>query len=338
MIQIDHTLFFQAAIFLGTVVFLHLLVFRPFLRILREREKRIQGALEEAKGLDTKGEAQKDQYLAKIKDARAKANEMKTGIRKEALEIQSEKLREARTQAQKEVEKLKNKISASAESARQDLKNQVSTIAGQVYQKILGRLPISAIFIAFCIQFLFPISDLFAAGGEDTHHAVNWWQELLFPAINFAILLGILIYFLRRPLGDFFHSRHHEVQDAILEAKAAKQEAQAKVREYENKLKKLDYEIKQLTETFKADAEDEKTNLLKKAEELSAQIRENAKLAAEQELTKAQRKLKEEVVALAVELAAEWLKRDLNETDQEKLTKDYITNLPSEIRKTAEGD
>jgi len=75
-------------------------------------------------------------------------------------------------------------------------------------------------------------------------------KELLFKTINFAILVGALVYVLRKPLAEFFRSRSASIQKSLDEGRKALETSQAQLKSVEEKLRGLEAEIA----AFKASA------------------------------------------------------------------------------------
>ncbi len=67
-------------------------------------------------------------------------------------------------------------------------------------------------------------------------------KDLIFPAINLALLLGFLIWKLKTPAGTFVKTRHREVFEGLNRAKAQAASVAQRKAEIEAKLKNLDAE------------------------------------------------------------------------------------------------
>ncbi len=58
-------------------------------------------------------------------------------------------------------------------------------------------------------------------GGEDATTTMDWvWR-----VVDFAIIAGVLVYFVSRPFKNFFRSRVEGIEAALAEAKTAREEA-----------------------------------------------------------------------------------------------------------------
>lgn len=113
--------------------------------------------------------------------------------------------------------------------------------------------------------------------------SINWWDlgnaeapALGWYIITFAIFVGLLIRFVRKPLSVYLEARARDIKSAIEEAKKAKEEANAKMARYESRLAALDEEIAKLRAEFERRGEQEKANFEKSASHLAQQITKEA--------------------------------------------------------------
>jgi hypothetical protein len=88
--------------------------------------------------------------------------------------------------------------------------------------------------------------DQAAATGEHgatsaTHEESIWPQ--IGKIVNFAILLGTIVYFARKPLADYLASRRSQVRADLVAAEEMKKTATAQIAEMEAKLKALPAEL-----------------------------------------------------------------------------------------------
>ncbi len=179
--------------------------------------------------------------------------------------------------------------------------------------------------LAFIITSLF-VSAAFAGGGETGEHAFTW-KDWLWPVVNFAILVFILFYFGRKPIGEYFKKRTEVIEKSLKEAKEAKELAQKTLDEVRNRLKNTDMEIEHILEAAKKSGEKEKEAIIAEGVRLKEKILEQAKANIDFELQKAKQKIKSDAAIMALELAEKQIKEKLGQRDQEALIEDYIKRL-----------
>jgi F-type H+-transporting ATPase subunit b len=151
--------------------------------------------------------------------------------------------------------------------------------------------------------------------------------HLLATGINFAIIVGIFVWAVRKYLPGIFRSRTGSIQQALEEARAASQDANRRLSDIENRLRQLDVEIERMQATAENEAAAEEVRIQKAAEE---EIRKVVQ-AAEQEIAiaakQARRELTNHTAGLAIALARKQINMDSN-TDQ-VLVRTFATKLTS---------
>lgn len=150
---------------------------------------------------------------------------------------------------------------------------------------------------------------------------------LLMRFVNFALLAGLLYYFLRRPIKNFLDQRQQGVKEALEEAQKATEEAQARYKEMERRLAQAQKEMEELRQMIIEQGHREKERILARARAEAEKIRRQAEIAAEQEFKKAQALLRREAVELATRLAETILRQRLTASDHKRLVDDYLENV-----------
>ena len=83
----------------------------------------------------------------------------------------------------------------------------------------------------------------FASGGDGHADSGTILKDFLYRCFNFALMAGLLAYFVTKPIRKGLKERSAEIEKTLAEAEAAKQAAEAKHREYSEKLDKATEEI-----------------------------------------------------------------------------------------------
>jgi F-type H+-transporting ATPase subunit b len=145
--------------------------------------------------------------------------------------------------------------------------------------------------------------------------------------LNFAVIVGIVVWAARKFLPAMFRNRSLSIQQALEEARAASQDANRRLADIENRLRRLDVEIGQMQATAEKEAAAEEVRIHKSAED---EIRRVVQ-AAEQEIAtaakQARRDLSTHTANLALALARKQINVDSN-TDQ-VLVRSFASNLAS---------
>ncbi|MCO4769939.1 MAG: hypothetical protein KDA24_07885 [Deltaproteobacteria bacterium] len=172
-----------------------------------------------------------------------------------------------------------------------------------------------------------------AAGGGDGHEKPHAdLPGLARHGINLLLLLGILWWALRGPLGDFLNFRRAEVKDQLDASATAKAEAEKNYAELSTRLENFEAELEELRARVRTDSENERSTLMANAEHAAAGIEEAAKRTVTEELRRARAELKAEAVELSVQIAEELLTKNITDDDQARLTGDYLSRVEETAR------
>lgn len=139
MIELNWTLFLQAANFLLLLVVLNFLLYRPLRDILQRRRETIDGSFRRAKDLESQINEKMGRYQERLQEAKLKGNQEKMKLRQEAMEEEGKILAEAHGSASAQLQTIKGRVSAEAEEARSALRTETETLAAGIASKVLGR-------------------------------------------------------------------------------------------------------------------------------------------------------------------------------------------------------
>lgn len=134
-------------------------------------------------------------------------------------------------------------------------------------------------------------------GGSAAEHSVG----LAFKWIHFVIVVGLLVYVVRKFGRPYFRSKADTITAAIAKATAAKLEAERLLKDAEAKLASLEQEVAQ----FRSLAQKEATAELERLRAMTKVDAERIGLAAKAEIAAAERAARVELKALAAKLAVD---------------------------------
>ncbi len=179
------------------------------------------------------------------------------------------------------------------------------------------------------LSFLFAAAagTAFASGGEAPAHGGIPWGDVVKQAVNFAILAGVLVYFLRKPLSSFLKERSEALRKSIDEAARARDEAAAKLRAIEERVAALGGEIERMNRQAQAEASDEARKIRDAATAEIERIGAQAKFSADQEVRKAREELRREAAELSARAAGEIVAKSMTPNDQERLVRENIEKI-----------
>ncbi len=165
--------------------------------------------------------------------------------------------------------------------------------------------------------------------GSHEHHGLTHGQVMNFVwhCLNFALLLVILVKYLRKPISDSLKGRQESIAKAFEELESKKEEAAARFKEYEQKLSGMDEEAKRILENFVAQGKKERDTIIEQAKAAAERIKAQAEFYVQQELAKAKVELQKEVADAAVKMAEEIIRKNLTEQDQSRLISEYLERV-----------
>jgi F-type H+-transporting ATPase subunit b len=153
-------------------------------------------------------------------------------------------------------------------------------------------VPLAASLCAAAVAFAAEESGAHPAGGVHVP-----WGEILKQAINFLLLAGVLVYFLRKPLSSCLKERSELLRKAIDDAAKARAEAAEKLAAIETRTAKLADEIAGMNAKMDAEGAAEARRMQETVAVEIARIRTQAEFTGEQEVKKAREELRRGVLA-----------------------------------------
>lgn len=185
-----------------------------------------------------------------------------------------------------------------------------------------------ALITVVSVSFLFLFSSSVYAGGGGQGHQINWWT-MIWSFVNFFVLLGLLIFFLRKPMKDYLTNRRHTIKESLDEAARLREEAKVRSEESAQRMDRVEQEMSEMLEKFRQDGEKEKARILESAKEQAKKIKEEGTFQIQQELKLAKQKLRKQAVETAVEIARNLIVENMSEEDRRRLAEEYIDNFQS---------
>lgn len=166
-------------------------------------------------------------------------------------------------------------------------------------------------------------------GGGEAHGIP--WNTLVVTTLNLVIFLGLIGWLARRPLADALANRAATIRKALDEASRLQDEAHARFSEVESKLVALDRRIEELKQEAEVEAAQEEARLRERAAEDARRILDTAERTIREEADNARLVLRGEAAALAVQLAREMVRRNLNAEDQQRLARQFLAAVDKEV-------
>ena len=149
--------------------------------------------------------------------------------------------------------------------------------------------------------------------------------DLLWPVLNFAIFVAVLVRFLRPPALEYFRARAARLREALQAGTRARAEAEALRATLARDVENLPALRSQLRADLRATAERECEALLALGRTAAERIRTDARLLAEHEFAAARAALRAEVIEEAVRQATALIRQAIRPEDQERFVREFVT-------------
>ncbi|MBN94465.1 MAG: hypothetical protein CL928_10390 [Deltaproteobacteria bacterium] len=129
----------QAIPFVVAVGGLYLIIFKPMLAMLAERERSIHGYAKEAELLQEEVAGKMTELEDRLVEARAEATAERSRMRQEALNAEQETLSAARTRAEGILDEARAELARETDKASAELKATTAGLSLQIASNVLGR-------------------------------------------------------------------------------------------------------------------------------------------------------------------------------------------------------
>lgn len=169
-----------------------------------------------------------------------------------------------------------------------------------------------------------------AHGGEhDAAAAAAHAKEVVYEWINLAILVAVLGYFARKPVGEYLASRRETIARNIASSEQLLRDAERRLAEWNAKAARLDADVQMILEATRKSAAAERAAILSDAEATASRIRQSAAGVVDRELRSARVALRKEAAELAVTLAGSLLQQHTTDADRNRLVDEFIARIDS---------
>ncbi len=139
VLEINSFVFLQMALVISLSYLAGKFLIKPVLRTFEERENRTTVPMEQAREMLRDAESKASDYEARLKGANQEAITRKRARIEEVAMSERQLIGEARSEAERSVEGVKEKIGAEKDEALAILREESQAIARAIVEKILGR-------------------------------------------------------------------------------------------------------------------------------------------------------------------------------------------------------
>jgi F-type H+-transporting ATPase subunit b len=182
--------------------------------------------------------------------------------------------------------------------------------------------------VGLAVTGLLPVS-LYAAGGGEA----GWgWIETIGRWVNLLILFGVIYYFSREPVLQFFTTRRERIRREIEEAHAAREEAEQKLAAMESQMRDLKTELESMRRQAEEEAEKEERRILEQTAEESRKVVAAAEREIEGLTRAARQNLRDYAVELSMEMATKKITAEMDSEARSRVIDRFLVRLTDASR------
>ncbi len=183
------------------------------------------------------------------------------------------------------------------------------------------------VFFAVCSLFVSLLASVSLQAAEEGGSAATQRATEIFKWINFAIVVGVIVWVFGKLLPPVFRKRAETVISAITNATSAKAAAEAQLRDAETRLANLQKEVAELRALAERESAGEVERLRAATQSDIQKIATAAKTESEAAERAARLELKALAANLAVDGAESLLVKQLTPKAQESLISNFVKSL-----------
>lgn len=139
VISLDSSIIAAILVFLGLIIALNYLLFRPLQKVLTERESRTTGVVGQAQQSIDHFTDLSNRYQATIKQARLEGYRRQEEVRAEAGKKRAEEIDRARKSAEQLIQEARTTIQTQVEKAKEQLDREAREISSGIAATVLQR-------------------------------------------------------------------------------------------------------------------------------------------------------------------------------------------------------
>ncbi|MBA2305626.1 MAG: hypothetical protein H0W08_23750 [Acidobacteria bacterium] len=166
------------------------------------------------------------------------------------------------------------------------------------------------------------------AHASDTHEAEgNPLVTMGARLLNFGVMVGALVYFLRSPFAAYLASRGAQIRQDLVTADEMRATASAQLAEIDRRMQALPAELEVLRHQGAEDVTAEQARITQASADERARLLEQTRREIDMRLRVAHRELTEHAAQLAVGVAEQRIRRTISPDDQIRLVDRYSSQL-----------
>ena len=160
---------------------------------------------------------------------------------------------------------------------------------------------------------------------------------IFWEVVSFALLLGLLYWFVYPPIRDQIQRRQGQIEDAINEAEKTRAEARELLAEYRRQIEEARGESRKILEEGRKQAEAQRERTKREAREEGDRIIQRAREEIERERDSSLREIRREVSVMVIQASEQVIGREVDADEHERLISEALDDLEAEIAGSTAG-
>ena len=165
----------------------------------------------------------------------------------------------------------------------------------------------------------------YGAGGADVNEIP--WDVIKAQAVNVALTIGLLVYFLRGKIKELFFGRVEKFDEEYKKAQAIKEEAKAKRNEIKERLHALKLNAEKSIQDSHVQAQANTEKLLADTQVASKRIISDAEGKVQNQLGKVVGNLKLDLLKKSFEKARGDISDEISQPELQRLKEEFMKNI-----------
>lgn len=142
--------------------------------------------------------------------------------------------------------------------------------------------------------------------------------------VNFFVIVGILSYFLFKPVGKFLNDRKERIESQISEAKGENIKATELRTQYETKLAAIEQEAAGILRDARTKAKKNEQDIISAARAEAEEIRKRSHVEIQLEQERVKDEIKKEMIEVATIMASKFVASSMDDAKQNELINEII--------------
>lgn len=159
------------------------------------------------------------------------------------------------------------------------------------------------------------------------HAAAGLPTVVILQFINFFLYVGLVVYFARTPVVEYFKNRQAKFYSALKRADEARAAAQAQRADVLSRIAKLEATRDESIQNARREAAALRAQIVDEAKNVSVKLRSEAERTAAVEIDRAKHALREDLLNQSVQMAQRMLTDKMQDQDQKRLQDEFVAKI-----------